>query len=322
MSDLRTHDAPLGSDPTPGRRPPLLQQWLGRLERLTVLDRNLDRVQPIVAGVLDRRLPMDVLGGRAIGHPAHPLAVQIPLGLWLGAIALDHTAATGSRSAARTLIGAGLIGVVPAAATGLAEWIHTRDAERRVGAVHAAVNVAASCAFGVSWWQRRSARRDSRAGGPAALVGMGIASVGGWLGGHLAYSRGVGVNAAAFLPVAKTWTKAVAADALHVGRPSGVDVDGSVIVVASLVDGGHAALDARCSHRGAPLGQGTIAGDCIRCPWHGSEFDLRTGAVRRGPASVPQLAYAIRVQDGWVEVESDDPGGLRSTGAASAPGDH
>jgi nitrite reductase/ring-hydroxylating ferredoxin subunit len=40
---------------------------------------------------------------------------------------------------------------------------------------------------------------------------------------------------------------------------------------------------------------------CVVCPWHGSTYRLSDGAVRRGPATMPQPVLAVRVVDGRVE---------------------
>jgi nitrite reductase/ring-hydroxylating ferredoxin subunit len=62
------------------------------------------------------------------------------------------------------------------------------------------------------------------------------------------------------------------------------------------------ALKDTCSHAGGPLSKGHLAGDTIVCPWHGSAFRLRDGAVRHGPSSTRQIAYRARINDGQVEV--------------------
>jgi len=63
------------------------------------------------------------------------------------------------------------------------------------------------------------------------------------------------------------------------------------------------ALHDRCSHRGCSLSaQGEISGDTITCQCHGSQFALRDGALRRGPATTDQPAYEVRQSDGRVEV--------------------
>ena len=62
------------------------------------------------------------------------------------------------------------------------------------------------------------------------------------------------------------------------------------------------ALDARCTHRGGPLSEGKIIGNCVECPWHASHFDLHTGEVMRGPATTPERRYEVRVEGGMVLV--------------------
>jgi nitrite reductase/ring-hydroxylating ferredoxin subunit len=63
------------------------------------------------------------------------------------------------------------------------------------------------------------------------------------------------------------------------------------------------AIGARCSHVGGPLEQGTVTGHRVRCPWHGSVFDLETGAVVQGPAAVPEPAYRVRAESGGLVLE-------------------
>ncbi len=56
-----------------------------------------------------------------------------------------------------------------------------------------------------------------------------------------------------------------------------------------------------CPHAGAPLSDGPIQGGVVRCPWHGWEFDLRTGAHVVNPRCTLD-AYRVEVDDGTVFV--------------------
>ena len=67
------------------------------------------------------------------------------------------------------------------------------------------------------------------------------------------------------------------------------------------------ALAATCSHAGGPLDEGTLDGDIVTCPWHGSRFCMRDGRVRGGPATFPQPALVVREVDGRVEVKLAAP---------------
>jgi nitrite reductase/ring-hydroxylating ferredoxin subunit len=62
-----------------------------------------------------------------------------------------------------------------------------------------------------------------------------------------------------------------------------VHVDGRRIVLARTADG-YVAFDDRCTHRGGSLAGGTMICGTVQCPWHGSQFDVASGAVKAGPA--------------------------------------
>jgi nitrite reductase/ring-hydroxylating ferredoxin subunit len=79
---------------------------------------------------------------------------------------------------------------------------------------------------------------------------------------------------------------------------------GDAPVVVLRHRGSIVALDAHCPHRGAPMDEGTVDGDVFTCPWHGSQFDLPTGSLHRGPAVTALPAHECRVVDGTVEVRS------------------
>lgn len=86
---------------------------------------------------------------------------------------------------ARWLIGAGLVSVVPTAASGLADVPRLPPTRRRVAVVHAAANTAATLCYLASYRYRRRNRHG--AGVATAMVGAALATVGGALGGHLAW---------------------------------------------------------------------------------------------------------------------------------------
>ena len=76
----------------------------------------------------------------------------------------------------------------------------------------------------------------------------------------------------------------------------------AAIAVARLANGSWAAFDDECTHEECPLSEGELEGERIVCYCHGSEFDVRTGAVLRGPAEEPIRVYETRVVDGELRV--------------------
>ena len=68
------------------------------------------------------------------------------------------------------------------------------------------------------------------------------------------------------------------------------------------VDGTLYAVQSACTHMGGPLCEGAIWGDVVTCPWHGSEFNVRTGEVVEGPAEKSLKTYKVDVIDGVVRV--------------------
>lgn len=72
------------------------------------------------------------------------------------------------------------------------------------------------------------------------------------------------------------------------------------------VAGSFCATQDKCTHRGGPLNEGKLDGSTVTCPWHGTQYNVCTGAVLRGPATEPVKTYRVTVEGeiGRVEKES------------------
>jgi nitrite reductase/ring-hydroxylating ferredoxin subunit len=77
------------------------------------------------------------------------------------------------------------------------------------------------------------------------------------------------------------------------GQNVRVEIAGRSIAVFN-VGGTLFAIDAKCTHVGGPLERGAVRDGTVTCPWHGSQFELATGAVKRGPAAQPVRSYRVR----------------------------
>lgn len=244
----------------------------------------------------------NLLSGSWLGHQLHPMLTDVPIGAFTSATLLDLFGGDDTAAASRRLVGVGILASAPTAMSGASDWSDTTGEDRRVGLVHGAMNGVATVIQTASWFARRRGHRG--VGAALSLLAMGLTLGSAYLGGHLSYARGVGVNNTAFQDETTKWTD-VAADAdLVDGALTRVDVD-DVPVLLVRQRGELRAISAVCSHAGGPLEDGTLdENGCVTCPWHGSRFDTADGAVKRGPASVPQPRWEVRVEEGRVLVRS------------------
>jgi uncharacterized membrane protein len=188
------------SDPMPSddRQPlgEMLQRMVVALEADPMLDRWADRLDRIrtsapVAQAADR------FDGSAIGHAAHPPMTDLPLACWTGAALLDLLGGRSSRTAARRLTALGVVSAVPTLASGLVEFGRIDDpALRRVAAVHATANSTATTMQLLSWGARRRGRTLRGVG--LGLAANSVSGLAGYLGGHMAFARGVGTGSRLF----------------------------------------------------------------------------------------------------------------------------
>src|SRR5215216_267180 len=254
------------------------------------------------------RGPRDFLYGTWLGHSLHAAVITVPVGSWSAAMVFDLM---GEKRAADLSLGLGLLGAAGAAVTGAAQWQDTtnEEAPRRLGALHALLNVAATSLMAGSWLMRHQGRRGSGVALSSLSLGINLASA--WLGGELAYELGIGVNHAAFQKPPSDWTDVAALDDLADGMPHRVEADGTPVLL--LRQGNRIrAIGATCTHLGGPLDEGPIEGNTVTCPWHGSVFSLENGSLIHGPAMTPVAAYEVRVEGGRIAIHAnaEQPGGL------------
>ena len=283
--------------------PPQTKSLIDAVEGAEVLDGPAKAVGKKLREVFGPGVVRDALSGTWLGHALHPLLTDVVIGTWTSAVLLDLTG--GDDDSAERLIGIGLAAAVPTAASGAMDWSDSEavdDRVRRTGALHATSNVTALGLYAASLAARKSG--NTGRGKALALAGAAVLGAGGFLGGHLSFARGVGVNQTAFdeLGVPEDWTDAMAADELTSGEPKSVVVGETPVMLVRHDDGLHALHD-RCSHRGCSLtDMGEIEGEIVTCNCHGSQFDLRDGSVQRGPAATFQPVYEARESDGRIQV--------------------
>jgi nitrite reductase/ring-hydroxylating ferredoxin subunit/uncharacterized membrane protein len=271
-----------------------------RLERVEALDAVAEPLQKAVRTLVpeDSRLK-DLLSGTWLGHPVHPPLTDVVVGAWTSALVLDLLGGSETEQAADRLVGVGILAALPTAASGLSDWAELRDGTRRVGVAHALGNTTALTLHTLSWLSRRRGERTR--GVALSALGYAVASFSAWLGGHLSFGKGVGVNQTAFESPPREWTPVLDASALEQGRLVGAQAGTLGVLLVRENEQVYALAD-RCSHRGCALHEGELHDGTVTCPCHGSTFRLADGSIVKGPATAPQPTYETRTENGRIEI--------------------
>jgi nitrite reductase/ring-hydroxylating ferredoxin subunit/uncharacterized membrane protein len=252
-------------------------------------------------------------------HPIHPMLVAFPIAFLYGALGFDAAGRLASWPGGWTTgaylsvaaLASGLVAAVP----GLLDYLYAippNSSARARATQHLLVNVSALAAFALGWAFRDRATLVPGAGTLLLeAAGVGLVTWGGWLGGTLVYRNQIGVDHR--YARAGKWKELVIdarpdgpiavarEDELEIDQMKLLRVGGRRIVLARTEDG-YAAFEDRCTHKGGPLSDGVLICGTVQCPWHGSQFDARTGAAKAGPASEPIRTYRVAVADGEVRL--------------------
>jgi nitrite reductase/ring-hydroxylating ferredoxin subunit/uncharacterized membrane protein len=253
------------------------------------------------------------------GHPIHPALIPFPFAFLYGAFLFDLAGRVAGRPGWWTT-GAylGLVGIVAAliaAVPGFIDYFTTvppKSSGKQRATRHMLVNLAAVVLFAAAW-----AVRGESAALPdltvLALEGIGVAllTAGGWMGGVLVNRNQIGVDHR--YARAGKWKEETIrlqsdqpvvlarTDELQVDQMKLVHLDGRRIVLAH-TRGGYVAFQDRCTHKGGSLADGVMIDGVVQCPWHGSQFDCRSGAVKAGPADTPITSYRVTEESGLVKL--------------------
>jgi nitrite reductase/ring-hydroxylating ferredoxin subunit/uncharacterized membrane protein len=242
------------------------------------------------------------------GHPIHPMLIPFPFafltGGWAfgvaGALLRNRELTTVWRHLVPAGVAAGLAAAVPGILD-YAERVPPDSSAKERAAKHGLLNSTAILLFTAGWMVSRRSRRGPAL--PLAIQGLGTAalSLGGWMGGTLVFRNQIGVDhryankgkwQEETREHARDYALLSAAHGLGVNQMKLVHAGEKRIAVGRTEDG-YAAFDDRCTHRGGPLSDGVLICGTVQCPWHGSQFDVKTGAVKCGPAEEPIDTYAV-----------------------------
>jgi uncharacterized membrane protein len=134
------------------------------------------------------------------GHPIHPMLVALPIGLWVFSLIADLVYQWGvgsfvwSSMAYYTMAG-GIAGALLAAIPGLVDLVSIRDARaKRIGIAHMIINLIVVGLYAVNLYLRSQETVNATLTVALSVVGVGLLTLSGWLGGELVYIYGVAVE--------------------------------------------------------------------------------------------------------------------------------
>jgi nitrite reductase/ring-hydroxylating ferredoxin subunit/uncharacterized membrane protein len=261
--------------------------------------------------------PENVMRSRASydGHPIHPALIPFPFAFLTGALVFDAAGWlfgwTAWSTTGALLARAGIVTALVAAIPGVIDYIYTvppKSSGKKRATEHMLFNLAGVATVAISALLRDAANPGILALGLEA-AGVGLLLYGSSMGGVLVSRNQISVdqryaNAGKWkeitLQVSPGATPAVAsADELELNQMKLLRIGDRRIVLARTEDG-YVAFDDRCTHKGGALSGGAMICGTVQCPWHGSQFDVRSGAVKSGPAKQKIQWYAVESRDGQV----------------------
>ena len=250
-------------------------------------------------------------------HPLHPILVSFPIAFFAGTFVFDIIGWWLNKpvlsSTAYYLNIAGIVCALLAAIPGFIDFLFTippRSSAKKRGAKHGITNVVMLLIFIVAFFYRRDADVNNYILLSLEAVGVVLMTIAGWMGGTLVYRNQIGVdqryaNAGKwneeYIEQSTGEIEAASVDELKVNAMKLLHLKNKRIVLAK-TENGFVAFDDHCTHRGGSLAGGSMMCGTVQCPWHGSQFDVRSGEVKAGPAKEKINTYQAREENGKVMI--------------------
>lgn len=255
------------------------------------------------------------------GHPIHPMLIPFPFAFLTGAFLFDVAGrVTGHAGWWATGGHLALIGIATAllaAVPGFIDYLRTvppKSSGKRRATTHMLLNLTVVAVFVVATLLRSGSVAPETS--VVVLEGLAVAMlfVGGWLGGVLVSRNQISVDHR-YARAGKWKEESVRAsdqpvvvaksDELEVDQMKLLRLNERRLVLARTKEG-YVVFDDRCTHRGGSLAGGVMINGVVQCPWHGSQFDCRSGAVKAGPAKEPVETFRVREKEGKVMLSLGD----------------
>jgi uncharacterized membrane protein/nitrite reductase/ring-hydroxylating ferredoxin subunit len=245
------------------------------------------------------------------GHPVHPILVAFPIALFIGSFISDCILFGTGRlffgQMAKYLEAGGIIFASIAAVPGIIDYYFTVPPESSAikrATKHGLLNITMLFVFTMVLLLRQ--KNEITIPVILLLEGAGVLMliIAGWLGGTLVHRNQIGIDHR--YADAGKWSEETVTgtnqfelkniDQLAVNQMKLFHINNKRIVVGR-TENEFVAFEDSCTHRGGSLADGVMICGTVQCPWHGSQFNVKTGTVNAGPAKAPIKTYMLRLKD-------------------------
>lgn len=250
-------------------------------------------------------------------HPIHPMLIPFPIAFFTGTLIFDVLGYVNQNEqhylVASYLGIAGIIGGLVAAIPGIIDYFYTVPPEssgKKRATRHGLTNITMLILFSIAAYYRRSDE-------PSELVFIALEAAGfilmcfaGWMGATLVYRNQIGVDPR-YANAGKWNEETIQSDEkkIKVAKSNELELNQMKLlrindkrIVLALSEEGYVAFDDHCTHRGGSLAGGSMICGTVQCPWHGSQFDVKNGEVKSGPAKKKIGTYKIVQDEGVVYI--------------------
>lgn len=204
---------------------------------------------------------------------------------------------------AKYLQAGGLLFAGVAAVPGILDYfgiVPPESSAKKRATKHALLMISMLFVFTVALLLRRNSQISFYLVFAIDLAGVILLCIAGWHGGTLVYRNQIGVDHR-YAGAGKWKEETINSEGrielrniekLGVNQMKLLHINNKRIVVGR-TESEIVAFDDFCTHRGGSLADGTLICGTVQCPWHGSQFNVRTGAVNAGPAKERIGTYRI-----------------------------
>lgn len=243
------------------------------------------------------------------GHPLHPILVSFPIAFFVGAFISDVIQLVTDEvfygQMAGYLEAGGIIAALVAAVPGVIDYftvVPPNSSAMKRATRHGLLNISMVLVYAISMCMRW----NNNVSVPVILltegIGLVMLTIAGWMGGTLVHRNQIGVDhryAGAGKWKEETFTgtgrvELKGLDKMGVNQMMLLHVNDKRIVIGR-TETEFVAFDDFCTHKGGTLADGAMICGTVQCPWHGSQFNTRTGEVKAGPAKEPIKTYKVEI---------------------------